>query len=86
MAFIIDQKELDFHDISSLTTMSVELPFLSKIVDFLNRWYDTTESIEVSTSGSTGPPKTIQLSKVAMRASAKKTAQFFEFKAKETAL
>lgn len=47
------------------------------IADFLRRWYDENDYIEVHTSGSTAKPKSIRLSKNSMKASAKKTAEYF---------
>lgn len=86
MAFIIDDKEVDFKDISTLKQLRLASPYLIEVVDFLEKWYDSNESIEVYTSGSTGSPKQIKLTKNAMRASATKTAHFFSFKAKDTSL
>ena len=53
---------------------------------FLADWFDECETIKAQTSGSTGAPKPILLSKANMLASAKLTNQFFDLKPKDTAL
>ncbi len=53
---------------------------------FLNEWNNDSDYMEIKTSGSTGNPKTIQLSKKAMKASANKTIKYFELKENDTAL
>lgn len=45
--------------------------------DFIKSWNDSNPWIEANTSGSTGQPKTIRLSKADMEASARATCQFF---------
>jgi len=57
-----------------------------KIFHFLKNWWDSTDHISQHTSGSTGPPKRIQLPKVAMAASAKRTCSYFELTKEDTAL
>lgn len=47
------------------------------IADFLERWWNETEVVEVKTSGSTGTPQTLQHTKAAMRESAERTIAFF---------
>jgi len=49
-------------------------------LQFLKNWWDTEEKIEAKTSGSTGNPKRIQLSKKDMNNSALATGSFFQFK------
>lgn len=44
---------------------------------FAAQWHDTNDYIEVRTSGSTGEPKTIRLSKHDMAVSARATCRFF---------
>lgn len=44
---------------------------------FIIEWFSELPFIEVNTSGSTGEPKTIQLSKTVMRKSAERTIQYF---------
>jgi len=47
---------------------------------FLNEWFDDSEFISVRTSGSTGEPKLIELSKSFMLTSAKRTIGYFGLK------
>jgi len=49
----------------------------SAIYNFLEDWFDKSATITVHTSGSTGKPKDIQLTKTAMRNSARMTNAFF---------
>ena len=56
------------------------------IYDFLKIWFDDSETITVHTSGSTGQPKAIQLTKYAMRNSARMTNAFFKLNETSTAL
>lgn len=53
---------------------------------FLQEWFSENGSITVSTSGSTGPPKKIQLPKEFMINSAKATGQLFNLAANTNAL
>jgi len=53
---------------------------------FLQQWLDEKDSVLVKTSGSTGAPKEIQLSKQQMINSAKATGVFFKLPEKTTAL
>lgn len=56
------------------------------IGDFLSDWLDDASTLEVKTSGSTGIPKTILLEKQQMVNSAIATGDFFDLKARHTAL
>ncbi len=56
------------------------------IVQFLDEWFNRKEVITAQTSGSTGEPKIIKLSKINMVNSAMMTCSFFELKEKDTAL
>ncbi len=58
----------------------------SAIYDFLENWFDNSQKITVNTSGSTGKPKAIELTKTAMRNSARLTNAFFELNETSTAL
>ncbi|GAO31451.1 AMP-binding protein [Geofilum rubicundum] len=53
---------------------------------FLKDWMNEQPEITVQTSGSTGVPKSMQVSKNAMLASARRTLRFFELKPGMTAL
>lgn len=54
--------------------------------ELILEWFDTNDYITLSTSGTTGKPKQIKLSKEAMRASALATGDFFNLRPKDTAL
>ena len=51
-----------------------------ELYHFLKDWFSEKKFISVKTSGSTGSPKTIKLSKEKMIASAIKTGNFFKAK------
>ena len=53
---------------------------------FLKEWFDDSDFITTQSSGTTGIPKTIQISKNAMVESARATAVFFNLKPGKTAL
>lgn len=53
---------------------------------FIKEWFNSSSTIEVKTSGSTGVPKSIQLSKDKMVASAKRTVEFLDIKVGGNAL
>lgn len=52
-------------------------PWKAAIAEFLGRWWDATDAVEVNTSGSTGVPRPILHTKAAMRQSAERTIAFF---------
>lgn len=56
------------------------------IGQFLMDWLDTSDTLEVQTSGSTGPPKVLSLKKVHMANSAMATGSFFRMGAGTKAL
>lgn len=51
------------------------------LFQFLNRWYSDDPFMEFFTSGTTGTPKRVELSKEVMRASARQTLSFFNLEA-----
>lgn len=61
-------------------------PYMKKVGDFLLKWLDNRDYIEVTTSGTTGIPKKIQVKKQAMVNSALITAQYLNLKEGNTAL
>ncbi|WP_458307766.1 AMP-binding protein [Croceiramulus getboli] len=61
-------------------------PFEQEVGSFLLDWLNAKEYVEVSTSGSTGAPKSIKLRKEFMVNSAKATAKHFKLPEKTTAL
>lgn len=60
--------------------------FEAEIGRFLINWLDDNSNLKVQTSGSTGDPKTIYLSKEAMKASALATGNYFNLKSGQSAL
>jgi O-succinylbenzoic acid--CoA ligase len=55
-----------------------EIPeWLQEHLDFIAQWNRPDETIEIATSGSTGAPRKISMSKEKMRASARLTAEYF---------
>lgn len=56
-------------------------PLAVEVVEFLRLWFDASKTITMQTSGSTGPPKTITVTKSAMLQSAAMTVRFFQLKA-----
>lgn len=52
-------------------------PWQRAIAEFLERWWDASDAMEVKTSGSTGAPQTLRHTKAAMRQSAERTIAFF---------
>lgn len=60
--------------------------FEKPVGDFLLDWFDSKPYIEMQTSGTTGAPKFIRVSKQAMVASALATGDFFELSAGNKAL
>ena len=54
--------------------------WLKYIYEFLSRWLDESDTIELKTSGSTGEPKIIRVRKETMLFSAQQTTDYFQFK------
>lgn len=59
---------------------------IDEVNQFIDEWYSDTEYMTVKTSGSTGIPKEIQLSKNHMVTSSKMTRDHLELKKNDTAL
>ena len=55
-------------------------PIVVSVIEFLKIWWDDSLYVKVNTSGSTGEPKTIELPKSSMLASAEATLKFFGLK------
>jgi O-succinylbenzoic acid--CoA ligase len=66
--------------------LSTKEPFTAQIFQFIGEWLDDNDYIPVSTSGSTGQPKTIKLMKTQMIQSALLTKHYFGLHSKTTAL
>lgn len=79
-SFKIDGKPIDLNDLTEVAYSYIKEgePFQESIGSFLLDWISLEESITVKTSGSTGAPKIISLSKEHMKNSAIATGAFFE--------
>ncbi|TWP24398.1 long-chain fatty acid--CoA ligase [Apibacter muscae] len=78
--------KLDFSKEIHLNKIPTHEVWLNNIVSFLTEWYDNSEIIKTNTSGSTGIPKTIELTKEAMVKSAEMTGKFLNLKENDSAL
>tara|TARA_B110000967_G_scaffold774_1_gene761 strand:- start:11647 stop:12711 length:1065 start_codon:yes stop_codon:yes gene_type:complete len=82
-------KEFHFQE-RAFQTPEALLAFVESLseesADFLKQWFDGNSYIDLQTSGATGIPKELRLSKQAMAASAKATGSFFGLGAQSTAL
>lgn len=76
--------EVDFYLL--LTDYPDQNSWQHQIGLFLNEWYNDQSFVQVKTSGSTGIPKLIRMSKQTMSASARMTNQFFGLTAASSAL
>ena len=88
--FILDSKSYTKNDLvrkcnSKLTSFSIE-PWENSLYNFILQWISDKGFIEVKTSGSTGNPKQISISKKAMIASAKLTGDFLKLQEGNKAL
>jgi len=64
----------------------VDDDFCQTVINFIEEWESYSTFISISSSGTTGTPKTIEFSKKQVETSARKTGQFFNFKKGETVL
>ena len=84
---IFQSNRIPFAEYKKLESFVSGNNYLQDILDFLDRWNDETVSvIQVPTSGSTGSPKTINLSKSSMIKSAEKSSAYFNFEAGQMTL
>ena len=60
--------------------------FHARLAEFLQEWFDSSETVRVHTSGSTGTPKELRVEKRRMMASARMTVDFLHLQAGDTAL
>ena len=82
---IINQRELLLNDILSGKAQPVS-DFETSTFSFIKMWMGETKKIQVSTSGSTGPPKQIVITRGQMQRSAQRTVQALNIKEGDTAL
>lgn len=64
----------------------IQKEFLQNLEAFLEEWNNSSPTLEVHTSGSTGAPKALQVEKKRMIASARQTCRFLGLKEGDTAL
>ena len=87
MPLIVAHKSIPFNDLAQIKELTLSMPELSEVYHFLCDWFNDKQSYTTAlTSGSTGPPKQIQIFKSSMIKSAKKTANYFQFKSGNYAL
>lgn len=77
---------LDFSKQIEIDKIPSKESWQKDIIDFLKDWYAPSVTITTKTSGSTGIPKNIELSKKAMIQSAKMTGTFLHLQIKDRAL
>ncbi len=65
---------------SILLSDEIDRSYLQSIYNFIEEWQNSSLTIDVFTSGSTGAPKKMTLSKANVKYSAKLTGAFFNFK------
>ncbi len=83
---IINGKKYQKENLPAFLDNSGETESRKQIFDFLIDWFDASDVIITRTSGSTGEPKEIRLTKQAMRNSARMTNAFFGLDSSKTAL
>ncbi len=66
-----------YSKIEFLTSDSI---YIKEVNQFLNDWFDEKDYVLSKTSGSTGKPKELKLKKEYLRASARMTGSYFQFK------
>lgn len=80
--YFINNKEFSFTELRYWCGIQLKLPQLAawekSLYHFILEWLNSEEYIAVSTSGSTGEPKKISLSKRWVRASARTTISYFD--------
>lgn len=76
--FRIDGRRFSLQNLSEMKAEKSDLLWCESFA-FLQDWFDSADTIVQQSSGSTGPPKQISLSKAAMTASARMTGEFFGF-------
>jgi O-succinylbenzoic acid--CoA ligase len=72
-----------YSKIEFLTSDSI---YINEVKQFITNWFDEKDFTVTKTSGSTGIPKEIKLKKEYLRASARMTGNYFQFKETDTLL
>lgn len=88
MTLTLDGRNVTARDIMALTDSDLaSMPqHLADLYAFLHQWFDDNDAVPVTTSGSTGQPKTLQAEKSRMVASAVRTCDFLGVKQGDRAL
>ncbi|MDR0228090.1 MAG: AMP-binding protein [Flavobacteriaceae bacterium] len=86
--FCLNGKAFNQKELIDLATMwsTGQEEYLIDLAHFILQWFNNEDYIVQQTSGTTGPPKLIELKKEAMLYSAQGTANFFNIPAKSKAL
>ena len=88
LKFKLNNNHYDHEELKEVAYSLVKegVPYENVIGDFLLDWLDDKDHLVIKTSGSTGVPKSIKVSKQAMVNSSISTADFFHFEPGNTAL
>jgi O-succinylbenzoic acid--CoA ligase len=78
LGFRVDGNSFSLDQLNELKAQRTDLLW-QETFTFLQDWFDSGDTIIQQSSGSTGPPKQISISKKAMAASAKMAGDFFGF-------
>ena len=78
--------EIDFKRVIHFSEYKSSSKFEENVLEFIEEWFSSSETVQVQTSGSTGTPKIFEIEKLRMLASAKKTCDFLDLKEGNTAL
>lgn len=86
MTLWIDGQPYDSQDFQKLESLAQNRSDLSDLVLFLRFWHSDRDCWTIQTSGSTGPPKAISISRNQLKASAAMSLNYFQFSTKTDAL
>lgn len=79
MTLWIDGRSVDAQDFGEIEKLIPKRPDLVEVLRFLKFWYSKDTSWDVLTSGSTGVPKSVSISRAQMLASARLSIKYFNF-------
>jgi len=77
MTVWFDEQKYEGTDFFKKTELANQFSFLKPVFEFSDFWFSDTQVWQTKTSGSTGAPKLIEISKYQMEASAKASLHFF---------
>lgn len=83
MKIVFERSEYHLNRLNELLTA---YPKASKLIDFIHRWQLNEDTFQFQTSGSTGPPKTIDVSRDQIVASVAATTEFLKLKKSNSTL